>query len=63
MQDTSGIKRFLSIASVYELFQILVGSHYSRNWISRNFWRLQGGEKVVDIGCGPGDMLRYLRPT
>lgn len=25
-----------------------------------NFWKLNGGEKVVDAGCGPGNVLNYL---
>jgi ubiquinone/menaquinone biosynthesis C-methylase UbiE len=60
MQDTSGFKSLLSVSWVYKYFQILVGAAYGRNWIATKYWRLQGGEKVIDIGCGPGDILEYL---
>lgn len=60
MQDNGGLKRFLSVSWVYELFQNLVGAGSARRWIAEKYWRLNGGEKVVDIGCGPGVVLDYL---
>ncbi len=63
MQDTSGLKSLLSISWVYKTFQIVVGAKYGRDWISRTFWRLRGNEKIIDIGCGPGDVLEYLPTT
>ncbi len=60
MQQTSGIRRILSIGWIYELFQISVGARHSRNWLLKNFWKLKGHEKVIDVGCGPGDILKWL---
>ena len=63
MQDNSGLKGFLSIFWIYEQFQNLVGARYARKWLAEKYWRLNGGERVIDIGCGPGvimDQLHYL---
>lgn len=60
MQDDSGFKKLLSMSWMYELFQNLVGAGRMRRWLSQNFWRLQGGEKVVDVGCGPAAILKHL---
>jgi SAM-dependent methyltransferase len=58
-QDNAGLKRALTFSSVYTLFQRLVGGD-ARRWIAQNFWRLEGGEKVVDMGCGPGDAFEFM---
>lgn len=60
MQNTSGVKKLLSFSPIYEAFQIIVGGNQARKWIAKNLWRLNGGEKVVDMGCGPGSVLAHL---
>lgn len=63
MQDDSGLKKILSLSWAYGLLQWLVGTPQAMRWVSANCWNLKGGETVVDIGCGPGGILRYLPPT
>lgn len=46
---------------MYEKFQTLVGARHARRWLVEKYWKLHGGEKVVDVGCGPGVILHYLR--
>ena len=60
MQDDIGFLRILSVSSIYDFFQDLVGVKDSRKWMAKTFWRLKGGEKIVDVGCGPGAILDYL---
>jgi SAM-dependent methyltransferase len=62
MQDNSGLRRILSSSYIYEAFQNLVGVKYARKWLAKNYWDLNGGEKVVDIGCGSGATLDDLPP-
>lgn len=59
MSTSQGLTRILSLPSAYRLFTRLV---------TRNGWRIYvdehvkpvAGEKVLDIGCGPADILNYL---
>jgi SAM-dependent methyltransferase len=60
MQDDKGLKRIMSFSLIYEQFQNFVGAKTLRKWLAEHYWKLRDGEKVVDIGCGPGVILDYL---
>jgi SAM-dependent methyltransferase len=60
MQDDSGLKSLLTLSWGYKLFQKAVGSGEARRWLSEHFWRLRPSQKILDIGCGPGNILQYL---
>lgn len=56
---TTGVRAVLSNPRVYETFQRLVGTSRVRSELVR-LLDLRGGERVLDIGCGPGDILADL---
>ena len=59
-QVTSGIRRVLSIPAVYNLWQKLVGAERSRSLVCSDHFRVVPGQRVVDVGCGTGEILDYL---
>jgi SAM-dependent methyltransferase len=60
VQDDHGIKRIFTLSWAYNLFQDLVGATKARRWVSERFWQARAGQKVVDIGCGPGSIVHML---
>jgi SAM-dependent methyltransferase len=59
-QRTDGLKRVLSGAALYSLVQRLVGAKRSRRLLVSRHVRPVSGERVLDIGCGPGELLDEL---
>ena len=59
-QITGGIRSILSSPAIYSLFQHLMGARSGwRQFVARDV-RAQAGDTVLDVGCGPGDVLDYL---
>lgn len=58
----SGVRHLLARPRVYDLFQHAVGAYAWRRNFIRDFVRpvLRPGSSVIDIGCGTGDILRFL---
>lgn len=59
-QITNGARAILSHPVIYSAFQRLMGSHKGRTAFVKNFVKPVPGMTVLDLGCGPGDMLGYL---
>ena len=53
------IKSILSLPACYRLFTRIVGGDVWRVH-TREYIQPRAGEKVLDIGCGPADILEYL---
>jgi SAM-dependent methyltransferase len=59
-QRTGGLRALLSNASAYALLQRAVGSERSYALFVDEYVRPAPGERVLDIGCGPGEILPFL---
>jgi SAM-dependent methyltransferase len=61
-QVTGGINSVLSIPSVYTFVETAMGALAARKTIIRQYVQPRWGDRILDIGCGPGDVVRFLRP-
>lgn len=59
-QITHGVRAILSHPLVYSTLQTLMGAHSARKRFVEDYVRPFPGMKVLDIGCGPADILDYL---
>lgn len=59
-QTTKGVRSVLSIPVVYESFQKAVGSSRVRRQLVETYINPRPGLRVLDVGCGPGDLIKYL---
>ena len=59
MKFVDRLTTVLSVPAAYRTFQNLVGGNYHQRHLAEHA-RPASGEKVLDIGCGPGDILEFL---
>ena len=59
-QGTSGVRAALTHGWAYDFTQRLLGGARTRRWIQREYIRARPGERVLDVGCGTGDILSVL---
>lgn len=60
MKILNSASKILSLPSAYRLFRRLVGGEGACQAYLNEYVRPRAGEKVLDIGCGPADMLSHL---
>ena len=53
-------RRLLSLPAAYRLFSSLVGGHRSRTECVTRYIRPRVSDRVLDCGCGPGNLCEYL---
>ena len=54
------IRYILAIPAVYRIFYWVIGGYYLRDVLMKSYIKPREGERVLDVGCGPGDILDYL---
>ncbi|MCI5224149.1 MAG: class I SAM-dependent methyltransferase [Candidatus Electrothrix sp. AR4] len=59
-QVTHGVRSLLSHPIIYSAFQTLLGAHRCRQNFVSNYVKPFPGMKVLDLGCGPADILAHL---
>jgi SAM-dependent methyltransferase len=59
-QVTTGLRALLSHPQVYRRFQNLMGAERLRKQLVSDFVRPVPGQTILDIGCGPADILNHL---
>jgi len=60
MQNDSGLQSLFVVPFLYTAFQKLTGARRWREKFVRETVRPSAGDKLVDIGCGPAQMLDFL---
>ena len=59
-ETTTGIRSALSLPRIYSLWSDAVGAQRSRTTLVQEYVRPQPGDRVLDLGCGPAELLPYL---
>ena len=59
-QTTGGLYAILSRPTVYSLFEAFIGALTARERVIREYVRPKAGDHILDIGCGPGDVVGFL---
>lgn len=54
------LEKAFANSSAYQQFQDLIGGTRARAWTIERYVILKQGDSVLDLGCGPGDLLRFL---
>ena len=57
---STGIRSVLAHPSVYELWSRAVGGVRARRILVNDYVRPRDGDRILDVGCGPGGVVEYL---
>lgn len=60
MSEKTGVYSILRHPFIYETVQTIFQAERNRRWFSDTYVKARAGDRVLDIGCGPGTLLDYL---
>lgn len=62
-QITNGIRAVLSYPVIYDALQNVMGAKKARQELVNEFIRPEAGCRILDLGCGTAEILKYLPNT
>ena len=60
MAERRQLRQLLAVAALYDLLQIAMGSNRSHRRFVTEYLRPAPNDRLLDLGCGPGRILRAL---
>jgi SAM-dependent methyltransferase len=61
-ENSRGVRAMLTRPEVYELWSRLVGAVRARQTLVSTYLHPGPQDRILDLGCGPGDLLDFLPP-
>ena len=59
-ETNTGLRSVLATPVVYEAWSRIVGGHRGRSTLVAEHVRPRPGDRVLDLGCGPGELVPYF---
>ncbi|RZV36225.1 MAG: class I SAM-dependent methyltransferase [Acidimicrobiales bacterium] len=59
-EKTKSLYRIVTIPVFYEAIQIILGRDKARKHLREHYLQTKKGDKVLEVGCGPGSLLPLL---
>jgi len=60
-QLTSGLRKIFNVPEIYTWFQNFLGAQRTRRELVDSHLSLEDGMSILDVGCGPGDLLPFIK--